>query len=126
MTPQDDGRSLLIKAADDIRVFEKLIDDSTIQDETLGFHAQQAIEKSCKAVLRSAQIKYPKTHDLSELLRILDQNKITRPFDDAALEFLTPYATVLRYEDSSDQNLDRSSVLTLIKQVFSWAEKQIG
>jgi len=125
MKVEDNSTLLLNKAAEDVRVFEHLMNSDSIHDETLGFHAQQAIEKACKAVLNYSKVKYSKTHDLSELSRILDENKISRPFDDASIEFLTPYATSLCYEDSSDQSMDRQGILTLIQQVFKWAEQRI-
>ena len=51
MTPSDQAQLLLRKAAQDMAVLNKLIDDREISDETLGYHAQQAAEKLIKALL---------------------------------------------------------------------------
>ncbi|MGH8647544.1 MAG: HEPN domain-containing protein, partial [Gammaproteobacteria bacterium] len=37
----------------------------------IGFHAQQAVEKSLKALLVHHQIEFPKTHKLGELFDLL-------------------------------------------------------
>jgi uncharacterized protein (DUF697 family) len=47
----DQAQLLQRKAAQDIAVLRKLINDPTINTETLGFHAQQAAEKLIKALL---------------------------------------------------------------------------
>lgn len=51
MTPAEQARLLLRKAAQDRAVLEKLIDDPVIEATTLGYHAQQAAEKLLKALL---------------------------------------------------------------------------
>ena len=53
MTPSDQGLLLLRKAAQDLAVLEKLINDPEISDETLGYHAQQAAEKWSREAKRS-------------------------------------------------------------------------
>jgi HEPN domain-containing protein len=47
----DQAQLLQRKAAQDLAVLRKLINDPTINTETLGFHAQQAAEKLIKALL---------------------------------------------------------------------------
>jgi HEPN domain-containing protein len=59
------------KAAQDLAVLQKLINDPTINTETLGFHAQQAAEKLIKALLALGGHDYPHTHDLGLLLDLL-------------------------------------------------------
>jgi HEPN domain-containing protein len=51
MTPSEQPRLLLRKAAQDLAVLDKLIDDAAIDDETLGYHSQQAAEKLIKALI---------------------------------------------------------------------------
>ena len=121
--PRDRQNALLKKAREDVAAYELLSNSEAISDETLGFHAQQAVEKSLKHVLGRKKISYPKTHDLTELIRLLDSGKITRPFQDEEIELLTPYATTLRYEDETDLPLDRHAILKLIKVILAWAER---
>jgi HEPN domain-containing protein len=51
MTRSDQARLLQRKAAQDLAVLDRLLDDAAIDDETLGYHAQQAAEKLIKALL---------------------------------------------------------------------------
>ena len=49
--PPDRHRVLLHKARQDELVLERLLGDRDVDDDTLGFHAQQAAEKLLKALL---------------------------------------------------------------------------
>lgn len=62
---------LLVLAQQDLLVFRKLAGDMDIGDALLGFHAQQAVEKSLKAVLAHAGIVFRHIHDIAELLDLL-------------------------------------------------------
>lgn len=60
----DLARRFLALADRDLRAFEKLVSDPEIDDEVIGFHAQQAVEKCLKAVLVRHSIEFRKVHDL--------------------------------------------------------------
>ena len=47
--------------------------------ETLCFHAQQAAEKSIKAVLVHRRTPFPYTHDLSDLVIRIEQSGLAWP-----------------------------------------------
>ena len=49
--PIDLARQYLAVAQNDIKAFQRLADDVDIADASVGFHAQQAVEKCLKAVL---------------------------------------------------------------------------
>lgn len=51
MSKPDDPPPLLVKARNDALVLDKLAEDPEVADESVGFHAQQAVEKALKAVL---------------------------------------------------------------------------
>ena len=70
---------LLRKAEQDEFALDKLIPDPNSPDEIIGFHAQQAIEKTLKAVLTNSAIYYGRTHNLSVLLDLLRANDISFP-----------------------------------------------
>lgn len=55
---------LLRKAEGDVEVVRALVDNASITDDAIGFHAQQAIEKAMKAVLAIHGVQFPRTHDL--------------------------------------------------------------
>jgi len=87
------------KAAQDLAVLQKLINDPTINTETLGFHAQQAAEKLIKALLALGGHDYPRTHDLGLLLDLLAAVDVRIPEVLLTVENLTPFSTVFRYDD---------------------------
>ncbi len=105
------------KAAQDLAVLRKLINDPTISTETLGFHAQQTAEKLIKALLALGGHDYPRTHDLGLLLDLLASLDVRVRIPEALLtvEILTPFATVFRYDDLPlEAAIDRQEWLPLL------------
>ena len=99
MTPSDQARLLQRKASQDLAVLDKLLDDPAIDDETLGYHAQQAAEKLIKALLALHGHDYPRSHNIGLLLDLLARHGIPLPERFEALQTLTPFGTVFRYDD---------------------------
>jgi HEPN domain-containing protein len=118
---------MMEKAAEDLYVVERLVDDARAPDAVVGFHAQQAVEKWLKAVLTGRAIAFGRTHDLAGLLDLLQQNRVPAPPGAERLPRLTPYAVSLRYgrvplEDGGELPLDRSWVRSCVREVKGWAE----
>ena len=64
--------------------------------DTVCFHAQQCVEKYLKALLVWRCIRFPKTHSIGELVRLVPQDG--RPgFSPEEQERLTDYAAATRY-----------------------------
>ena len=78
MTPSDQVLLLLRKAAQDLAVLDKLINDPAIEDETLGYHAQQAAEKLIKARLALAGCDYPRSATTSDCVSICSAARASR------------------------------------------------
>lgn len=93
--PIDLARSYLKLADRDIKALDLLVHAQTIDDETVGFHAQQAVEKCLKAVLSFSSISFRKTHDLQELMDLLLDNKKPLPPNAEQLDALNPYAVLI-------------------------------
>ena len=90
--------------------------------EDLCFHAQQAAEKSIKAILISHGIPFPKTHSIERLIDLLPTD-IPRPADLEESSRLTVYATVLRYPGLSPVSEDKyRNAVRLAEAVVKWAE----
>jgi HEPN domain-containing protein len=66
------------------------------------FHAQQAAEKSVKAVLLRSGVAVPPTHNLSVLFALLPAD-VPPPQDLAGIVGLTAYAVSARYPDEIDE-----------------------
>jgi len=92
--------------------------------ETLCFHAQQAVEKSLKAVLVAEGTHFPRTHNLKILLDVLPAKR-TASLDVRALAGLTHYATATRYpgdyEDVTEE--EYREAVRLAEAAVAWAKQ---
>ena len=50
-----------------------------MSDAIVGFHAQQAVEKSLKAALAAAAVDFPFTHNIALLMQLCDDAGIELP-----------------------------------------------
>lgn len=126
MTRFDQARLLQRKAAQDLAVIDRLLDDPTIDDETLGYHAQQAAEKLIKALLAVHGHPYPRSHNLGLLLDLLASHGISLPERFEAVQSLTPFGTVFRYDDLPLEDApDRGSWPPLLHDLQSYLEAVI-
>ena len=110
---------LLTMARKDLKALSGMTDADIFAEEIFGFHAQQAIEKALKAWLAWLDVEYPRTHDLSLLLSLLQAREADiAPFEDL-IEY-TPYAVQLRYEafDALAEPLDRLETIRRVCQVL--------
>ena len=91
-------RSLRL-AERDIQAFNILKTSPQVHISMAYFHAQQAVEKSLKAILFTHQIEFRRTHNLNELSQLLLQHGIETPIMDDRLDWLNTFAVTLRYDD---------------------------
>jgi len=95
--------------------------------EDLCFEAQQAAEKAVKAVLMSSGIDFPKTHDIGELLALMNRSGQKVPQEFWKADDLTQYAVETRYPGPVEpvtRNEYRQAV-ALAQKVVKWAENII-
>ena len=97
-----------------------------IGDAVVGFHAQQAVEKSLKAVLSARGIEFRRTHDLVSLLDFLEDQGIAEPPGADWLDELNPYAVEARYGAIEPGGLDRARVVVVVRQIIEWATQHIA
>jgi HEPN domain-containing protein len=121
MAPGDLPRVLLGLARDDDFAARSLLPVEGVADAILGFHAQQAVEKSLKAVLASADVQFPYTHDLDGLIELCRGHGLDVPdaLDDA--DQLSPFGVRMRYGASHDTRLDRDQALGWSAAAVEWA-----
>jgi HEPN domain-containing protein len=114
------------KAEGDAKALRILAPDPEIDDESVGFHAQQAIEKWLKAVLILDGVRFKLRHDLGRLLELLEENDLGQPPGANWLDDLTIYAVPMRYDELLDvEPLDRDAVVALVDAVGSWASARL-
>jgi HEPN domain-containing protein len=109
----------------DIKTMILLANITESDDEAIGFHAQQAVEKCLKAVLSLHQIPFRKTHDLGELIDLMSDAGKPIPPEASELDFLNPFAVTFRYDLIDLETFDRNQAKALIKKVRNWAATQI-
>ena len=117
-------RRLIRKAAADLAAARALADDPDQADEVVGFHVQQTVEKSVKAVLAWLQIDYPLTHDIDFLVRRLTKSDV--PVPEALLEarWVSMWGVVTRYEDI-ETVLDRVEAIEVATVAIEWASEVV-
>jgi HEPN domain-containing protein len=120
--PGDHAKLLLKKASHDLSAARATL----AVDEALDmvcFHAQQAVEKSLKAILALHEIDYPRRHDLAELLELI--NPLTPslvPFADRILN-MTPFAVQIRYDAEFDPVFEQADqALNTANEVYELVE----
>jgi len=104
-----------------------VIDLAVVTDAIVGFHAQQAVEKSIKAVLASREQGFPLTHDLEGLLERCGQVGVEVPAElERSAGLLTPYAVRHRYGGQPPDLVDRKSAQSLAALAVDWATAQLA
>ena len=128
MTPAPPERSiatlLLGAAQQDLAAAKLLANAADIGDATVGFHLQQAVEKSFKSVLSGRGIEFRRTHDLLWLMELLAEKGLPAPPHAEWLDELNPYAVEARYGTIEPDGLDRFMALQAVTQVLEWATQQ--
>jgi HEPN domain-containing protein len=112
------AQEYLARASDDLEVCRLEIKS----EDVFGFHIQQAIEKSIKAVIAAGGRVPPRDHDLVRLLDHLPPGT-GKPIGVQELADLTPYGMSYRYPgaDPPPQPLDRPAALASAEAAFTWA-----
>jgi len=85
-------------------------------------------EKALKAVLVEHAVEFPKTHDVEQLVEIIEEQGLVFPADlDKVLEF-TPFATQGRYPgfDDAITEADVQEALGLAEKVLAWARQEVA
>lgn len=93
---EDLARAWVLKAEHDLLNIENNLAAREIPWDTVGFHAQQCVEKYLKALLIAQQIDPPKIHDLTELYALVPDG-LLEGFNVHSLEELNPYSIEGRY-----------------------------
>lgn len=91
------AREWMLRAEEDLRAAAHLLKlRDPCPTATVGFHAQQCVEKYLKALLVMKGIQFPKTHDLEQLVGLLPLD-VSVPLPVPMQRTLTTYGTMTRY-----------------------------
>jgi HEPN domain-containing protein len=123
--PPDVASLLARKAEGDAKAMRRLASDPEIEDDAVGLHAQQAIEKWIKAVMALNELDEQRIHDLGRLAQVLEEAGIDPPPGADWFDSLSIYAGRVRYADLLElEPLEREPVVALVGEVGDWAEAQ--
>jgi len=114
----------LVKAASDLSAARVLANDANQHDDVVGFHAQQVIEKSLKAVLAVRGFEIPRTHDLDLLTRLVASGPDPFPNELRDAKVLSPWAVATRYDDIN-ATLDRGAAVEIAEKSLMWARRRV-
>lgn len=92
--------------------------------EDLCFDAQQAAEKSLKAVLVHRRVGFPKTHDINVLLGLLRDSGVEVSDELRQADSLTEFAVGGRYPGLTEPvpRTEYEQAIELAQRVLCWAE----
>lgn len=88
-----------------------------VEIDSIAFHLQQSAEKLLKSLLDYKGIKFPQTHDLEQLIKLLNNNNISLNIDLYKLTYLNDYAVEGRYAVIHDDLEDIDNYIELIENI---------
>jgi len=109
------------------RVILASFEDGNVDLElsVIFFHLQQCAEKCIKSFLDFHQIKFPHTHDLKNLINLLEDNNICFIKEVDLIILLTQYAVEGRYAIIHDDLDDTDKYIEILDELLGFVEKEI-
>jgi len=95
--------------------------------EDLCFDAQQAVEKSLKAILINLNQYFPNTHSIGILLKLIEEAGVEIPKNINQAKLLTSYAVDARYPGDYEpvSKEEYKEALKIAEDVFKWLDNII-
>ncbi|MGD1058827.1 MAG: HEPN domain-containing protein [Solirubrobacteraceae bacterium] len=122
---RDLADQLLQRASDDEAAARAMLPVASVTDMIVAMLAQQAVEKSVKAVLAARGLDFPFTHDIGGLTSICREGEVSLPDELDGADQLTPYAGALRYDAEDPKLVDRATALHWATAAVRWAQAQV-
>jgi HEPN domain-containing protein len=114
------------KAEGDYAAAEWLQQATAPIHDAICFHAQQCVEKYLKAWLQEANIPFPRSHDLEELLNLIVPIVPAWDVWRSDLQLLTAHAVDFRYPGNSATVNDADHTMQLGAQVRQAIRTHLG
>ncbi len=122
----EQAQVLARKAAGDATAVRKLAAAAEVEDEMIGFHAQQAVEKWLEAVIVIRGLELAPTNDIGRLVRTLEKGGGEPPVVADRLDELTQYAAPLHGEYLLELDpLNREATIALVDELSRWANAEL-
>jgi HEPN domain-containing protein/predicted nucleotidyltransferase len=122
VNPADEARRWLDRSRSHLILAKTEIQDVDLED--LCFHAQQAAEMAIKALLIRRGVVFPYTHDIAQLLALLQGSGQQVPDFVQGATHLTRFAAVTRYPGSASPltHEEYEQAVRIAEEVVLWAE----
>lgn len=104
---------------------EAMVPLDSVADVIVAFHAQQAVEKSLKAVLAERGVEFPFIHDLDGLTQLCESADVSLPDELDGVDRLTPYAAGFRYNDAAVGGVSREAAKRWAIATVQWARRLV-
>ena len=119
----DNARELMRMARGQTRALSAMaFDDETFIENIFGFHAQRGAELAFKAWITLLGHRYERTHNVADLLAILESAGVGEAQPFAHLATLTPYAVKYVYEEIENPTMDRHFIVSGVNALADLVE----
>ncbi len=124
--PPDDPREWLGRARGSLTRARQRLPGVYLED--LCFDAQQAAEKALKAVLIALRVEFPYTHDLAQLLTLLQTNGVAVSDAIRQVARLSDYARIARYPSARApvSESEYAAAIELAELAVAWAGSELA
>ena len=128
MSDLEQAKNMLLMASKDLQALKGMGDEEVFSVEIYGYHVQQAVEKTLKAWLCYLGKTYPRTHDLDELVALLQDAGQGVSDEFASLAEYTDFATTFRYEAYTEFGSagDRTGIADKVSRFVASVRDLIG
>lgn len=116
----------ILKAKQDFVLVHEVMGNNNVAPEIMLFHIQQGVEKLIKALFSFHSVRFPKIHDLDELVDLAGEHGIDLPPLIEKLTELSPYAVDGRYAILHDDLHDIAEMLTQAEQFLEFVQAAVG
>ena len=123
---EDDPLAWVEKAEEDWIAANTLLRRKKPFTGIICFHLQQSAEKYLKAILVLKGSAFPKTHDLSALSKMCEENGVLISIDEDNLDILSGYAAAARYPGPDPSLDDTRDALQTTKVVRRFTRLFLG
>lgn len=103
-------------------LFAMSLDHDAFIENIFGFHAQRGTKLALKAWVSLVGERYERTHNVADLLAILNSAGITDVRRYAHLASLTPYAVKYVYEEIENPTMDRQHIAREVNALANLVE----
>ena len=99
--------------------------NTDLELSVIFFHLQQCVEKCIKAYLDFHKIKFPHTHDLKNLIDLLEDNNVCFIKEIDLIVLLTQYAVEGRYAIIHDDLNDVDKYIVILDELVEFVYNKI-